>query len=103
MDSRARRRNRSRRLNPAAEQDAAVAAGDATGVRGRGGRARRDPVAPKDLGLLKEVLEALVFVHRGILPPKTVREVLGEEFTAEEIAAGVCGAAGRSTRGAAAR
>ena len=44
--------------------------------------------APKDLGLLKEVLEALVFVHRGILPPKTVREVLGEEFTAEEIAAG---------------
>jgi chromosome segregation and condensation protein ScpB len=27
-------------------------------------------------------------VHRGILPPKAVREVLGEEFTAEEIAAG---------------
>ncbi len=49
---------------------------------------RRSPVVPKDLGLLKEVLEALVFVHRGILPPKTVREVLGEEFTAEEIAAG---------------
>ena len=45
-------------------------------------------VAPKDIGLLKDVLEALVFVHRGILPPKTVREVLGEEFTAEEIAAG---------------
>ena len=44
--------------------------------------------APKDIGLLKEVLEALVFVHRGILPPKTVREVLAEEFTAEEIAAG---------------
>jgi len=44
--------------------------------------------APKDIGLLKDVLEALVFVHRGILPPKTVREVLGEEFTAEEIAAG---------------
>ena len=43
------------------------------------------PVAPKDLSVLKEVLEALVFVHRGILPPKTVREVLGEEFTAEEI------------------
>jgi len=43
--------------------------------------------APKDLGPLKEVLEALVFVHRGILLPKTVREVLGEEFTAEEIAA----------------
>ena len=34
------------------------------------------------------MLEALIFVHRGILPPKTVREVLGEEFTAEEIAAG---------------
>jgi segregation and condensation protein B len=46
------------------------------------------PVDPKDIGLLKDVLEALVFVHRGILPPKTVREVLGEEFTAEEIAAG---------------
>jgi segregation and condensation protein B len=44
--------------------------------------------APKDIGLLKEVLEALVFVHRGILPPKTVHEVLGEEFTVEEIAAG---------------
>ena len=43
---------------------------------------------PKDIGLLKEVLEALIFVHRGILPPKTVREVLGEEYTAEEIAAG---------------
>jgi len=42
----------------------------------------------KDIGPLKEVLEALVFVHRGILPPKTVSEVLGEEFTAEEIAAG---------------
>jgi len=44
--------------------------------------------ATKDIGPLKEVLEALVFVHRGILPPKTAREVLGEEFTAEEIAAG---------------
>ena len=42
----------------------------------------------RDLGPLKEVLEALVFVHRGILQQKTVREVLGEEFTAEEIAAG---------------
>ena len=41
----------------------------------------------KDLGPLKEVLEALVFVHRGILPQKTAREVLGEEFAAEEIAA----------------
>ncbi len=50
--------------------------------------AEEQPAAPKDLGLLKEVLEALIFVHRGILPPKTVREVLGEEFTAEEIAAG---------------
>jgi len=47
-----------------------------------------DARGPKDLGLLKEVIEALVFVHRGILPPKTVRRVLGEEFTAEEIAAG---------------
>ena len=46
------------------------------------------PAAPKDINLLKEVLEALVFVHRGILPPKAVREVLGEEYTAEEIAAG---------------
>jgi segregation and condensation protein B len=52
------------------------------------GPAPASAVAPKDIGLLKEVLEALVFVHRGILPPKTVREVLGEEFTAEEIAAG---------------
>jgi segregation and condensation protein B len=50
--------------------------------------AEEQPAAPKDSGLLKGVLEALVFVHRGILPPKTVREVLGEEFTAEEIAAG---------------
>ncbi len=46
------------------------------------------PTAPKDLGLLKEVLEALVFVHRGILPPKTVLEALGDEFSAEEVAAG---------------
>ncbi len=45
-------------------------------------------VAGRDVGMLKEVLEALVFVHRGILPPRTVREVLGEEFTDEEIAAG---------------
>ena len=58
------------------------------GRPGRGAGRGRAPAAPKDLGLLKEVLEALVFVHRGILPPKTVREVLGEEFTAEEIAAG---------------
>jgi len=46
------------------------------------------PAVARDLGPLKEILEALVFVHRGILPPKTAREVLGEEFTAEEIAAG---------------
>jgi segregation and condensation protein B len=46
------------------------------------GEAGRDP------GALKQILEALIFVHRGILPPKTVREVLGEEFSADEIAAG---------------
>jgi segregation and condensation protein B len=61
---------------PAAADPAASAAAD------------RPAVAPKDTAALKEVLEALVFVHRGILPPKTAREVLGEEFTAEEIAAG---------------
>jgi len=74
--------------NPGAETDPALAAGDATGVSAEAPAADAPPVAPKDLGLLKEVLEALIFVHRGILPPKTVREVLGEEFTAEEIAAG---------------
>lgn len=46
------------------------------------------PAVARDLGPLKEILEALVFVHRGILPPRTAREVLGEEFTADEIAAG---------------
>jgi segregation and condensation protein B len=61
-------------------QDAAAAAGDPAGDA--------PAAAPKDLRLLEEVLEALIFVHRGILPPKTVREVLGEEFTLEEIAAG---------------
>jgi len=66
-----------------AEQAAPAAAGDSAD-----GLAEAPPVAPKDIGVLKEVLEALVFVHRGILPPKTVREVLGEEFTVEEIAAG---------------
>jgi segregation and condensation protein B len=50
--------------------------------------AAAEPAPPRDLGPLKEILEALVFVHRGILPPKTAREVLGEEFTADEIAAG---------------
>ena len=43
---------------------------------------------PKDVALLARVLEALVFVHRGTLTPKTVREVLGEEFAVDEIAAG---------------
>ena len=47
------------------------------------------PAAPaRDIGRLALVLEALVFVHRGTLTPKTVREVLGEEHTADEIAAG---------------
>jgi segregation and condensation protein B len=42
--------------------------------------------APRDPRLLMDILEALVFVHRGILPPKTVREVIGEEeFSAAEI------------------
>ena len=59
-----------------------------TPSRSRDRRRQTRPPSPKDIGLLKEVLEALIFVHRGILPPKTVREVLGEEFTAEEIAAG---------------
>jgi segregation and condensation protein B len=73
---------------PPPEAEQGVAAGDAAGdPAGPAGEAA-PAVAPKDLGLLKEVLEALIFVHRGILPPKTVREVLGEEFTAEEIAAG---------------
>ncbi|HEY5998061.1 MAG TPA: SMC-Scp complex subunit ScpB [bacterium] len=44
--------------------------------------------AAKDIGLLVRVLEALVFVHRGTLTPKTVREALGEEYAAEEIVAG---------------
>jgi segregation and condensation protein B len=43
---------------------------------------------PKDVALLARILEALVFVHRGTLTPKTVHEALGEEFTADEIAAG---------------
>ena len=46
------------------------------------------PAAARDGGQLAQVLEALVFVHRGTLTPKTVREALGEEHTAEEIAAG---------------
>ncbi|MHB8836474.1 MAG: SMC-Scp complex subunit ScpB [Candidatus Methylomirabilia bacterium] len=73
-------------MKPATGQDPAVAAVDETGVPAEAPVEDAAPVAPKDLGLLKEVLEALVFVHRGILPPKTAREVLGEEFTAEEIA-----------------
>lgn len=42
----------------------------------------------RDTGQLAHVLEALVFVHRGTLAPKTVREALGEEYSADEIAAG---------------
>jgi segregation and condensation protein B len=72
-------------MNSATEQDPAVAAVDGAGVLAEAPLDDAAPVAPKDLGVLKEVLEALVFVHRGILPPKTVREVLGEEFAAEEI------------------
>jgi len=67
-------------VSPGTRPDLAVAAAGTVGDA--------PPVALKDLDLLKEVLEALVFVHRGILPPKTVREVLGEEFATEEIAAG---------------
>ncbi len=36
---------------------------------------------------LKEVLEALIFVHRGPLDRKTMEEVLKEDFTSEEIGA----------------
>lgn len=43
--------------------------------------------AAKDQSALQEVLEALIFVHRGVLPPQVIREVLGEEFSLEEIAA----------------
>ena len=85
-------------VHPGADQDVVVAAEDPAGAPPEVAveaepavePAAEDatPVAPKDLALLKEVLEALIFVHRGILPPKTVREVLGEEFAAEEIAAG---------------
>jgi segregation and condensation protein B len=75
-------------VDPGAEQAAAAGAGDATELLSPVVGGDAPPDAPKDLGLLKEVLEALIFVHRGILPPKTVREVLGEEFSAEEIAAG---------------
>ncbi len=75
-----------------AEPPAAAGREVADGDAGDGpAGAREEPaptVVPRDRGLLQEVLEALIFVHRGILPPKTVREVLGEEFTAEEIAAG---------------
>jgi segregation and condensation protein B len=60
----------------------APAAGDAAVAEPVGAEPARD------LGTLKEVLEALIFVHRGILPPKTVREVLGEEFSTDEIVAG---------------
>ncbi len=52
------------------------------------GEVEAPAVAAKDIALLARVLEALVFVHRGTLTPKTVREALGEEYTAEEIAAG---------------
>ena len=57
---------------------------DAAGTDAPAGEA----AAAKDGGQLAQVLEALVFVHRGTLTPKTVREALGEEHTAEEIAAG---------------
>ena len=72
--------------HPAMQLGPAVAAGDATGAIAEAPVEDATAVLPKDLGPLKEVLEALVFVHRGILPLKTAREVLGEEFTAEEIA-----------------
>jgi segregation and condensation protein B len=56
---------------------------------GTGGAAEEAPAAAaKDVGQLAHVLEALVFVHRGTLTPKTVREALGEEYSADEIAAG---------------
>lgn len=74
----------------AAETEASTeteAAGEVAGEDPALAVAAEKPAAPRDIGMLKEVLEALVFVHRGILPPKTVREVLGEEFSAEEIAA----------------
>jgi segregation and condensation protein B len=49
---------------------------------------REEALAPaRDAQRLQEILEALVFVHRGILPPKTVHEVLGEEFPPAEIEA----------------
>jgi segregation and condensation protein B len=68
-----------------AHEDPAAAS---TGAGASGAAAEETPTPPRDLGLLKEVLEALVFVHRGILPPKSVHEALGEEYSAEEIAAG---------------
>jgi segregation and condensation protein B len=78
--------NRESRLDAAAEADAPGPAADGGAVSIPAGDA---PVpAMRDLDALKEVLEALIFVHRGILPPKTVREVLGEEFSADDIAAG---------------
>ncbi len=56
-----------------------------------GGEPAAEPAGsagPADPGLLVDILEALVFAHRGILPARTVREVLGEEFSLEEIEAG---------------
>jgi segregation and condensation protein B len=78
------------RLNAGADEPAAPE--DAVAPEDAGAAvpaaAEEPAAAPRDTSALKEVLEALVFVHRGILPPKTVREVLGEEFTVEEIGAG---------------
>jgi segregation and condensation protein B len=63
-----------------------------------------EAVPGQDPGQLAEILEALIFVHRGVLPPKTIQEVLGEEFTAEQIEAGLAALkAGYESRGGAVR
>jgi len=75
-------------VEPLPEEAREEPAPASAGADVQGAAAEETPAPPRDLGLLKEVLEALVFVHRGVLLPKSVREVLGEEYSAEEIAAG---------------
>jgi segregation and condensation protein B len=70
------------------ESEAGVpaAADDAGAVAEPAGERPGEPA--RDREPITEILEALVFVHRGILPPKTVHEVLGDDYSAEEVAAG---------------
>ncbi len=81
-----------RRRGMTVSDDLEEPAGEAEEAEGdlSAGPAAPEPAEEPDaeeIGRLKGVLEALVFVHRGILPPKTALEVLGEEFSAGQIAA----------------